>query len=199
MALADSFIETQRKGSRNVIKGFPFNDYSCGFPSVGETLTLHWLNDFRCPSTKLWDLACTSSCVPVVVNCSIEKDKKKTKIHTHSYKHSFALIHFNPLPIPTLGVSFPGNHTIYWTQTFTNGNRWRESSVFKYTRLFGSLLCNVTPKKVGDNFPKENITNQHTIWKTVRSICLRRNDKGHDCGECCSIDFRHKFAHKLQT
>lgn len=41
MALADSFIETQRKGSRNVIKGFPFNDYSCGFPSVGETLTLH--------------------------------------------------------------------------------------------------------------------------------------------------------------
>lgn len=148
MALADSFIETQRKGSRNVIKGFPFNDYSCDFPSVGETLTLHWLNDFRCPPTKLCDLACISSCVPGVVNCSIERQKKKQKYtHTHSYKHSFALIQFNPLPIATLGVSFPVNHTIYWTQTFTNGNSWRHSSVFNYTHLFGSLLCNATPKK----------------------------------------------------
>lgn len=30
-----SFVKTQRKGSRNVIKGFPFNDYSCVFPSIG--------------------------------------------------------------------------------------------------------------------------------------------------------------------
>lgn len=82
MALADSFVEAQRKGSRNVIKGFPFNDYSCVFPSVGETLTLHWSNDFRCPPTKLCHLACTSSCVPGVVNCSIEKDKKNKNTHT---------------------------------------------------------------------------------------------------------------------
>lgn len=130
MALVDS-LSKLNETFRNVIRGFPFNDYSCVFPSLGWAIWCRW--NINLTLIK-HDLACTS-CVPGAENgSSIEKDETK-KIHTHSYKHSFALIHFNLFLFATLGVCFR------LTTRFTGHKHSRTDIVEGISALSSTLVC----------------------------------------------------------